>query len=79
MIFYGPKSTGKAWVEYQNFETALEVLKKMNGFPIRDQPILMTMPQKNREERSIKRKKVDSIISFDSNFLEETSYRPFLC
>jgi hypothetical protein len=55
--YYGPKSTGAGYVEISSMPEAIEITKKMNSLPLRDQPITVTLPNLNHEVRKIKREK----------------------
>jgi len=55
IICYGPKSTGKGWIELDSSATALDALKKLKDFAIRGQVLTLSMPDKNKQEKAIKK------------------------
>eukprot|EP01102_Stenamoeba_stenopodia_P008131 TRINITY_DN2312_c0_g1_i5.p1 TRINITY_DN2312_c0_g1~~TRINITY_DN2312_c0_g1_i5.p1 ORF type:complete len:679 (-),score=170.17 TRINITY_DN2312_c0_g1_i5:73-2109(-) len=55
IIFYGPKSTGNGWVEFEKVEDGLRALKDLQGAVLRDKEVTLSMKTKNKIERQIKR------------------------
>ena len=53
----GPKSTGKAWIEFANKDDALRAHRMMNGYMINGKPITTSLVKQSNIQKQIKREK----------------------
>lgn len=57
VITQGPKSIGKAWIEFANRDDALRAHRMMNGYMIGGKPITTSLLKQSNIQKQIKREK----------------------
>jgi RNA recognition motif-containing protein len=57
VIAQGPKSTGKAWVEFANRDDAVKAHRMMNGYMVNGKPITTSLLNQSNIQKQIKREK----------------------